>query len=464
MRHRRKKRSGNKSGAKMLAIVVFLGLIAGAGYIYTAPEFERELPTVESETNIFWNRKDPLQIQISDNRSLKHYELVINDGTKSVMVEQGNFDVQTEKQTLSLKYPKGDVLNTKATQLELQVSVTDASRWNFFQGNKTIKTVQIIVDSKRPNVNVVANSYSITQGGSALVVFQANDLNMDQLYIKAAGKKFQAQRYKKEGYYAALIAWPFNEANFSAKIIAIDKAKNKRVSDVPFYIKNKKYRVSWIKVKDKFLDGKITDLASNCTTHEYLDDKLDKLRAVNETMRLKNEEEIYKFSKNISNELLDSWSIHKFYPLKNGAKVASFGDERHYYYGAKDNEVSQSYHVGYDLASTKMAAIKTSNAGTVVYANENGIYGNMPMIDHGLGLYSLYGHCSGLLVKEGDEVKAGQVIAKTGVSGLALGDHLHFGVLVQGVAVRPVEWFDGGWIKKNIDNVFKVADKIISAK
>jgi len=460
MRNRRKKRSSSK----VVGILVLLGLIAGAGYIYTAPEFEREAPVVKSEKSIFWNRKDPLQIHISDNRSLKNYELVINDGTKSVMVEQENFDVQTEKQTLLLKYPKGDILNTKATQLELQISVTDASKWNFFQGNKTLKTVQIIVDDIQPNVNVVANSYSITQGGAALVVFQANDENMDELYIKAAGKKFQAQPYKKEGYYAALIAWPFDEANFSAKVVAVDKAKNKRVSDVPFYVKNKKYRVSWIKVKDKFLDGKITDLALNCTTHENLDDKLDKLRAVNETMRLKNEEEIYNFSKNISKELLDSWSINKFYPLRNGAKVASFGDKRHYYYGTKDNEVSQSYHVGYDLASTKMAAIKTSNAGTVVYANENGIYGNMPMIDHGLGLYSLYGHCSALLVKEGDEVKVGQVIAKTGVSGLALGDHLHFGVLVQGVAVRPVEWFDGGWIKTNIDNVFKVADKIISAK
>lgn len=120
--------------------------------------------------------------------------------------------------------------------------------------------------------------------------------------------------------------------------------------------------------------------------------------------------------------------------------------------------------MGYDLASTKMASIRSSNAGTVVYANENGIYGNMPMIDHGLGLYSLYGHCSQLLVKEGDEVKAGQVIAKTGSTGLALGDHLHFGLLVQGVEVRPVEWFDGGWIRKNIDNVFKEADKIIMGK
>jgi biotin carboxyl carrier protein len=460
MRNRRRKKSGNK----IVGILVLLGLIAGAVYIYTSPYFEREAPIVQSEKNIFWNRKDPLQINISDNRSLKQYELILSDGTKSVRVGQENFELQTQEKILEVKYPKGGGLNNKATKLLLQTSVTDNSLWNFLQGNKTIKTVQVTVDSKRPNVNVLANSYSITQGGSALVVFQAHDDNLDKLYIKAAGKKFLAQPYKQEGYYAALIAWPFTETHFSAKIIAIDKAKNKRIANIPFYVKSKKYKVSWIKAKDKFIDGKINDLASSCTAHEQIDDKLDKLRAVNETMRLKNEENINNLSKNISTEILDSWKMKKFYPLKNGAKVASFGDERHYYYETKENEVSQSYHVGYDLASTKMAAIKTSNSGTVVYAEENGIYGNMPMIDHGLGLYSLYGHCSQLLVQEGDEVNAGQVIAKTGVSGLALGDHLHFGVIVQGVAVRPIEWFDGGWIKTNIDNIFKEADKIISAK
>ncbi|HIE59341.1 MAG TPA: M23 family metallopeptidase, partial [Hydrogenothermaceae bacterium] len=352
----------------------------------------------------------------------------------------------------------------KATQLQLQVSVNDTSLWNFFQGNKTIQTIKISVDHKRPNINVLANSYSITQGGSALVIFQANDENLDELYIEAVGKKFKAQPYKKEGYYAALIAWPFDEIEFKAKIIATDKAKNRRVVDIPFYLKNRNYKVSWIKVRDKFLDGKITDLISTNPEYASIDDKLEKLRAVNESMRLDNEKKIYNLSKKVSNEILDSWKIKKFYPLKNGAKVASFGDKRHYYYGTKDNEVSQSYHVGYDLASTKMAAIKTSNAGKVVYADENGIYGNMPMIDHGLGLYSLYGHCSQLLVKEGDDVSAGQTIAKTGVTGLALGDHLHFGILVQGIEVRPVEWFDAGWIRKNIDNIFKEADKIIFSK
>ncbi|HIP51993.1 MAG TPA: M23 family metallopeptidase, partial [Campylobacterales bacterium] len=151
-------------------------------------------------------------------------------------------------------------------------------------------------------------------------------------------------------------------------------------------------------------------------------------------------------------------------PLRNGAKVASFGDERHYYYEHRDNEVSQSYHVGLDMASTKMAKIISSNAGTVVYDEYNGIYGNMPMIDHGLGLYTLYGHCSNILVQKGDEIGAGFAIAQTGRSGLALGDHLHFGVLVQGVEVRPEEWMDKKWIRDKIDKVFKEADKIIDGK
>lgn len=113
------------------------------------------------------------------------------------------------------------------------------------------------------------------------------------------------------------------------------------------------------------------------------------------------------------------------------------------------------------MASVKMAKIVASNDGKVVFSGYNGIYGNMPIIDHGLGLYTLYGHCSVIEVKEGDEVKRGEVIAKTGATGLALGDHLHFGILVQGVEVRPVEWLDSKWIRDNIDKIFKDADRII---
>ncbi len=460
-------RSGKKSGAKLaggLFLVVLVALVAGAGYVYTAPEFERVVPTVHSEQNLFWNRKDPLKVQLSDNEGLKSFQLILSDGTNSLIVGEGTLEGKPKEQMLLVNYPQSKTLDPKATKLKLKVLVTDSSLWNFTQGNKSEKVIDINVDFTRPNVNVVANSYSITQGGSALVVFQADDENLETLYIEAGETKFKAQPYKKEGYYAALIAWPFTHTEFKAKVVAIDAAKNERTADIPFYLKNHQYKVSWIRAKDHFIDGKITDLASSDPEYAHIDDKLEKLKAINETMRLKNEALIHSLSKELSSDVLESWKIKKFYPLRNGQKVASYGDERHYYYGDKENEVSQSYHVGYDLASTKMATIKTSNPGKVVFANENGIYGNMPMIDHGLGLYSLYGHCSQLLVNEGDEVKTGDAIAKTGVSGLALGDHLHFGLLVQGIEVRPVEWFDQEWIRKNVDNVFKAADKIIQGK
>ena len=457
-------RSNKKSGSKIVTLLVLVALLGGAGYIYTAPEFEREIPTIQSENNIFWNRSDAIKVNLADNEGLKSFELVLSDGTQSIIVGQGIFDTLTKDKTLLVKYPKSKVLDPKAKKLTLKISVTDKSMWNMLQGNSSEKTIDINVDYRKPNVNILANSYMIIQGGSALVVFQASDENLDRLYVEAGGNKFKAQPYKKEGYYAALIAWPFEKKEFKAKVVAIDKAKNKRTADIPFYLKNHKYKVSWIKASDKFIDGKITDLASSDPEYANIDDRLERFVAINETMRLKNEDLIHSLSKMVSSDLLDSWKVTKFYPLRNGQKVASYGDERHYYYKNKDHKVSHSFHVGYDLASTKMATIKTSNAGTVVYANENGIYGNMPMIDHGLGLYSLYGHCSQLLVNEGDEVSVGQAIAKTGVSGLALGDHVHFGLLVQGLEVRPVEWFDQSWIRKNIDNIFKDADKIIEGK
>jgi len=457
-------RHNKKSGSKIVTLLVLLALLGSAGYIYTAPEFERETPIIESKNNIFWNRSDAIKVKISDNEGLKSFELVLSDGTQSIIVGQGIFDTLTKEKTLLVKYPKSKVLDLKAKKLTLKVTVTDKSMWNMLQGNSSEETIDINVDYRKPNVNILANSYMIIQGGSALVVFQAADDNLNELYVEAGGNQFKAQPYKKEGYYAALIAWPFDKKEFKAKVVAVDKAKNIRTAEIPFYVKSHKYKVSWIKASDKFIDGKITDLASGDPEYANIDDRLDRFVAINETMRLKNEDLIHKFSKELSSEVLESWKVTKFYPLRNGQRVASYGDERHYYYKNKENKVSHSYHVGYDLASTRMATVKTSNAGTVVYANENGIYGNMPMIDHGLGLYSLYGHCSQLLVTEGDEVSVGQAIAKTGVSGLALGDHLHFGLLVQGIEVRPVEWFDQSWIRKNVDNIFKAADKIIEGE
>jgi len=399
---------------------------------------------------------------------LKSYEIKIRDDKNEIVVANEMLLENVHDKMVEIKYPNkavnGVLLDPRAEKLQIIFTATDKSNWNFFQGNTVTKKINVFVDYKRPDVNILSNSYSITKGGSALVVFQVKDRALKSFSVEAAGKTFKAQPYKKEGYYATLIAWPFNVDHFVANIRAEDMAGNKRVTNIPLYLLNKKYKTSWIKATDKFIDGKISDLIDTEPKYSTIENRLEKLRTINETMRLDNEKVIHELSKNVSDEMIDSWKIKKFYPLKNAAKVASFGDERHYYYGNKENEVSHSYHVGLDMASTKMAKIVSSNAGTVVYDEYNGIYGNMPMLDHGLGLYTLYGHCSNILVQKGDRVAAGSVIAQTGKSGLALGDHLHFGVLVQGVEVRPEEWMDKKWIREKIDDVFKEADKIIDSK
>jgi len=256
----------------------------------------------------------------------------------------------------------------------------------------------------------------------------------------------------------------FNQDHFSAKVVAEDLAGNKRVVNIPYYIVSKKYKVSWIKATDKFIDGKISDLAESNPQFALITDRIEKLKSINEDMRRANEELIHELASKVSDTIIDEWHMNPFYPLKNAKKVASFGDHRFYYYKTKDNKISESFHVGLDMASTKMATIISSNGGKVVFTENNGIYGNMPMIDHGLGLYTLYGHCSTILVQQDEVIDAGTPIAKTGMTGLALGDHLHFGVLVQGIEVRPEEWMDKKWIRNNIDNVFKEASSIIEGK
>jgi len=461
LRRRGTKRS--KTGLIILLILILGGAIAGGVYLFTAKDFERVPPIIEVPKHAYWNANSPLRIKLSDNSALKSYQIFLNDGKNELLAASEEQMAAGQEKTVEIKYPKQG-LDRNAKSVQLTVKAVDTSKWNLLSGNSAQKSVIFKLDYKRPSLSVLANSYSITQGGSALVIFQASDDDgLEQVYVQVADLKFKAQPYKKEGFYAVLIAWPFTQESFQAKAVAQDRAGNSRVAEIPFYLKPFRYSVSWIEAKDNFIDGKITELAEEDQSY-MKENKLERLKAVNETMRINNEKLIHSVSAGISEEILSSWSIKPFYPLKNGQKIADFGDDRHYYYKDKAKEISQSYHLGYDLASNKMAPIVTSNDGVVVAATYNGIYGNMPIIDHGLGLYSLYGHCTSIDVKEGDHVSAGQVIATTGMTGLALGDHLHFGILVQGVDVRPIEWLDSKWIRDNVEKIFRDADAIMFGK
>jgi murein DD-endopeptidase MepM/ murein hydrolase activator NlpD len=144
-----------------------------------------------------------------------------------------------------------------------------------------------------------------------------------------------------------------------------------------------------------------------------------------------------------------------FVQLGNSQVEASFADHRTYFY--KGREVDQQVHLGFDLAVTSRVPVLAANAGTVLNASWLGIYGNCVIIDHGAGVQSLYGHLSSFDVKVGDTVARGQTIGRSGMTGLAGGDHLHFTMLVSGHPVNPVEWWDSHWIQDRIDRKLREA-------
>ncbi len=451
-------RSSN-SKSPLGGMILFGLVVAGGLFVYFSTMFERDLPTVNVQSNGYWNLKQPIKIDIEDSSLIKSYKITLKTSAESIVLEEEQFLTPEGSISLEVKPPRS-AFAMKDKTMSIVVEANDASKWNFLNGNRVAKEFKLHIDKKRPHLNIVSNSYKISKGGSALVIFKADDENLEEIYIQTSNEKtFKVQPFYKEGYFIALVAWPVTDRSFKATVIAKDYAGNVAKSYIPLYLKQKNYKVSKIKLSDKFLKGKIADLAYEFVETQGVEDPITQFKIINEDVRAKNEDLIHEITSKISDEMISDFKVNKMYPLRNGKVVAHFGDHRKYSY--KGDKVSESYHLGLDLASNAMAAIKPQNSGEVVYADYNGIYGHMPVIDHGLGLYTLYGHCSSVKLNSDEHFNAKDTVANTGLSGYAMGDHLHFGVLVQGIEVRPQEWMDKDWIRLNIDDVIKSAKKTI---
>ena len=448
-----------KKKSPIAGVLITILVVVGALYVYFAETFERNAPSVSLENNGYWNLKKPLNITIDDTSGIKMYRVTLKTQSEEKNLQYEQFINLENSLNIEVKPPRG-MHSLKEESIEIIVEAQDGSKWNLLNGNSTKKVFKLTVDKKKPQLSIVSNSYKISRGGSALVIFKVSDENLEDIYIQSNNnKKFKPQPFYKDGYYISLVAWPVIDASFKATVIAKDSAGNISKSYIPFYLKQKNYKVSNIKLSDKFLKGKIAELAEEFVETEGVTGSLEQFKIINEDVRAKNEQLIHEITSKVEDTQIDTFKIDKMYPLKNAQVVATFGDHRKYLYNG--SHISESYHLGLDLASNAMADIKPQNSGEVVYSDFNGLYGNMPVIHHGLGLYTLYGHCSSSQVNSGDKVNKNAAIAKTGKSGYAMGDHLHFGVLVQGIEVRPQEWMDKQWIKLNINDVIKSAKKII---
>jgi murein DD-endopeptidase MepM/ murein hydrolase activator NlpD len=255
---------------------------------------------------------------------------------------------------------------------------------------------------------------------------------------------FPGQVKDHPDYFLAFFAHPYNvPAEARPTLVATDKAGNTREMKLAYELKNVRYKKSTIALSDSFLQNKVAPLLADAAARQGA--PKDVFVAVNKGLRKENEDRITAVTKKTTPSIL--WK-DAFAQLSNSKVEANFADQRTYTYHGE--AVDTAYHLGYDLSVTKNYPVEAANSGTVAFTGDLGIYGNTVILDHGLGLFTLYGHLSSIDVKVGDSVAKRQTLGKTGETGLAAGDHLHFGVYLDGVAVLPVEWWDQKWIDDNI--------------
>ncbi len=440
---------------KKLWILILLTIAGGVGFVYFSPMFEKIPPTIEIDTNGFTNLKKPLKIILKDDSGIKYYRItMIAQNSVAELATMTNPSMGKEV-VLGVKLPK-----TSAKEIKINVVAVDNSKWHFFAGNEASKSVVLKVDKEPPTTEIINNSYAIGKGGSAAAVVKVSDENLKDAYVLVNGKyKFKLTPFVKKNYYVTLLAWPIYENSFDAELVAEDMAGNVVKEHIPYYWKKYKYSKAKIKLSDRFIKNVAVRVLEKMNLN-IPSDPVKIFKKVNEYVRSLNEKEIYDSTSKVYEDKINYFSLAKFNPLPGSAVRAYFGEKRTYYY--HNEAISQAIHKGIDLAKIKRAKIYSSNYGKVVSAKYIGIYGNTLIVYHKLGLYTLYGHTSVFKVKVGDRIRRGEVIARTGSTGAVFGDHLHFGVYIQGYAVNPKEWMDSHWIKVNITNIINSSKRIIN--
>ena len=436
---------------KLLAVLILL--LGAIGFIYFSPMFERIPPKIEVDSSGFTNLKEPVKINISDNKGIKYYNvtMIANNNAKELINKKGNFGKNV---TVDIKLPP-----VSSKEVKLIITAVDTSKWHFFAGNESKKEITLQVDTTAPDTQVINNSYAIGNGGSAAVVVKVDDEHLKDAYIMVDNKyKFKLTPFYKQNYYVALIAWPVEEKTFDANLIATDFAGNKSIVHIPLYWRHYIYPVKKIHINDAYIKNKAIPILEKMGL-KVPNNPIEIFQKENELVRKLNNKEISQLTSKIFENRIDSFSIARFNPLPYSAKEAGFGEKRHYFY--KNQDISFAIHKGVDLAKVKRAKIFANNYGKVISEKWIGIYGNALIIYHKLGLYTLYAHTSEYKVKVGDIVRRGEVIARTGSTGGVLGDHLHFGVYIQGIAVNPLEWMDPHWIKINIMDIINSSKRLI---
>jgi murein DD-endopeptidase MepM/ murein hydrolase activator NlpD len=332
----------------------------------------------------------------------------------------------------------------------LQVSARDDYWRPIRADDRPLASFPVTIDLTPPKLDVLAATRYLTQGGAGLVVFRVTDAA--RATVQAGSATFPSFPYgpPERNARVAFMALPWDlPLGTPLSISAEDEAGNTATRGIPGELRPHRFPHDTIELKDPFLQTKVAELLPQRPPTQSL---IDAFLVINRDQRRQAEVEKRRIGAITADHPL--WE-GAFLQPRNTKVFSNFAETRRYIYNGR--EVDTQVHVGFDLASTRQSPIPAANTGTVAFAGPLTIYGNAVILDHGLGLQTLYAHLSSIDVKVGDAVKKGQELGRSGSTGLAGGDHLHYEVLLHGTPVSAVEWWDAKWIRDRIGQPLREA-------
>jgi murein DD-endopeptidase MepM/ murein hydrolase activator NlpD len=454
----------------LLALVVVLALtwaavftIAGRGAppqltIGKPDRFVGQASSLEVTADAPDARLTALNITVEQNgRRLPLFTL---DGPQTATVTR----VDRSRLTVTRPIGKQSVPELQSGPARIVVTATRPSFLKLRQLTSTAsKDIQVRLEP--PRVAVLSTHHYVNHGGSEMVVYKATPADIasgvrvgDVEYpgFPASGAGVEgADPSVKVAFFALLYDQPLNTP---IAAFARDEAGNQAKASFIDNVFEKPFKKSRIEIDDKFINRVVPEIIEHSPELKMTAPAQDSpemlagFLRVNGELRKINADEIAALAAKTSPKKL--WD-GPFVQLGNSKVEASFADARTYIY--KGKEIDRQTHLGFDLAVTAHVPVAAAAAGTVVNASWLGIYGNCVIIDHGLGVQSLYGHLMSFDVKAGDTVTRSQVVGRSDSTGLAGGDHLHFTLLVGGHMVNPVEWWDPHWMTDRVDRKLREA-------
>ncbi|HPC03497.1 MAG TPA: M23 family metallopeptidase [Syntrophales bacterium] len=433
-----------RNGGIVLLVVL---IVAAAWFAYPLLEGEAPVCALDPDFQVMGQHK-AFRVLASDRKSgLRSITVALTQGEKRHVLKTAEFPGKgVRSQTLSVDIAAKD-LGLKNGEALLEIAAEDHS----LRKNRCTVTRTLQVDLVPPRIQVLSEGLYLNPGGTGLVIYRVDKENArsslrvdDRVYpdypLQLSGQTVRIC------YFAVPLEVGKNGLPIS--VDAADDAGNTSVRSVASRVRSKTFRKDTMAVTDRFLEMKMPEFQ----------EKYDNLRGwgllevfqnVNEAMREENLETIRSLCSRSAPERM--WE-GEFLRMKNASTMARFGDRRTYFHDGKP--VGESVHNGIDLASTAHAPVEASNHGMVIYADGLGIYGNTVIIDHGQGIFSFYSHLGVMDVEAGGKVRKGDIIGRTDTTGLAGGDHLHFGIFAGRDFVNPQEWWDPHWIRDNVTRHF----------